>query len=139
MIIRDYRYEDFPQIERLWKECGIYNPERGDSPEVIDRCNIQGGKFLVMEDETSKAIIATSWLSWDGRRVLMQYFSVLPSLQGSGHGRELAEASMAFAREKGAPLKLEVHRTNSPAIQLYLSLGFKILDGYEVYKLQNDF
>ena len=138
MIIRDYRHEDFPQIESLWKETGVYRPERGDTSDIIERCNARGGKFLIMEEEKSKTIIATSWLTWDGRRVLMQYFSVLPSLQGSGYGRELAMASLTFAREKKAPLKLEVHHSNSPAIQLYKNLGFKILDGYEVYKLQND-
>ena len=138
MIIRYYRPGDFPQIEALWKETGVYRPERGDTPEVIERCNTKGGKFFVMEEEVSKTIIATSWLTWDGRRVLMQYFSVLPSLHGSGYGRELALASLAYARKKEAPLKLEVHHSNSPAIQLYENLGFTILDGYEVYKLQND-
>ena len=138
MIIRDYRQEDFLQVENLWKETGVYRPERGDTREIIERCNSQGGKFLILEDEINNRIIGTSWLTWDGRRVLMQYFSVLPSLQGSGYGRELAMASMAFAREKEAPLKLEVHHSNNPAIQLYKNLGFKILDGYEVYKLQND-
>ena len=138
MIIRDYRNGDFPQIESLWKKTGIYRPERGDTPEVILRCNTQGGKFLVLEDETSNTIIATSWLTWDGRRVLMQYFAVLPSQQENGHGQELALAAITFARKKKAPLKLEVHHSNSPAIQLYLNLGFKILDGYEVYKFQND-
>lgn len=138
MIIRDYRHGDFPQIESIWKETGVYRPDRGDTSAIIERCNAQGGKFLVLEDAQTKTIVATSWLTWDGRRVLMQYFSVLPSFQGSGHGRELAIASMAFAREKEAPLKLEVHHGNIPAIQLYQSLGFKILEGYEVYKLQNE-
>ena len=138
MIIRNYRDGDFPQIESLWKKTGVYRPERGDTPEVILRCNTQGGKFLVLEDETSNTIIATSWLTWDGRRVLMQYFAVLPSQQEKGYGQELALAAVAFARKKEAPLKLEVHHSNSQAIQLYLNLGFKILDGYEVYKLQDD-
>ena len=51
MIIRDYRQGDFLQIEDLWKETGVYRSERGDSPEVILRCNAQGGRFLVLEDE----------------------------------------------------------------------------------------
>lgn len=138
MIIREYSPGDFPQIESLWREAGVYRHDRGDSAEVIERCNALGGKFLLMEDEQRKTIVATSWLTWDGRRVLMQYFSVLPSFQGAGFGKELARVSMAFAREKKAPLKLEVHQSNDPAIQLYLSLGFKILDGYEVYKLEID-
>ncbi len=65
MIIRDYRQGDFLQIEDLWKETGVYRSERGDSPEVILRCNAQGGRFLVLEDETNNKIIGTSWLTWD--------------------------------------------------------------------------
>jgi ribosomal protein S18 acetylase RimI-like enzyme len=133
MIIRDYRQGDFLQIEDLWKETGVYRSERGDSPEVILRCNAQGGRFLVLEDETNNKIIATSWLTWDGRRVHLQYLAVLPSRQGLGYGRKLAKESMAFIRNKGASVKLEVHRDNIPAIELYLSMGFKILEGYEVY------
>jgi ribosomal protein S18 acetylase RimI-like enzyme len=120
-------------VEHLWKETGVYRPERGDNSDTILRCNRQGGKFLILEDEASQRVIGTSWLTWDGRRVHMQYFAVLPSMQGKGFGRILAEASMSFARERKAPVKLEVHRSNIRAVQLYESMGFKILEGYEVY------
>ena len=133
MILREYRPADFPKVEQLWKETGVFRPERGDGPETILSCNEQGGKFLILEDETKQRIIGTSWLSWDGRRIHMQYFAVSPSMQGRGYGRQLALASMEFARSKKAPIKLEVHRNNIPAIQLYKSMGFKIIEGYEVY------
>jgi len=138
MIIRDYRPGDFPQIEALWQETGVYRSERGDSPEVILQCNALGGKFLVLEDETKNKIHGTSWLTWDGRRLMIQYFAVLPSHQGLGYGRKLAIESMAYARNKGASIKLEVHHDNIPAIELYRSLGFKILEGYEVYLVYHD-
>lgn len=138
MILREYRQGDFPQIENLWKKTGVFQSERGDTAETIQRCNRQGGKFLILEDETNKKIIASSWLTWDGRRVLLQYFAVLPSMQGKGYGRSLALESIAFAKEKGSPMKLEVHRQNFPAIQLYKKMGFQILEGYEVYKIQPD-
>ena len=138
MIIRDYQPGDFPQIEALWKETGVFRPERGDTPEIIHRCNSQGGKFLILEDEIDKRIIGTSWLTWDGRRVLMQYFALLPAVQGLGYGRKLAIESLAFSRNKKAPMKLEVHRENISAIQLYKNLGFKILEGYEVYMVHYD-
>jgi ribosomal protein S18 acetylase RimI-like enzyme len=138
MIIRDYRHEDFSQVEKLWKETGVFRPERGDTPEIILRCNSQGGKFLILEDEINKRIIGTSWLTWDGRRVLMQYFALLPTLQGLGYGRKLAIESMAYARDKGASIKLEVHHDNTPANGLYRGLGFKILEGYEVYLVYHD-
>ena len=133
MTLREYRPDDFPQVEQLWKETGVFRPERGDNSETILRCNGQGGTFLILEDETTQRIIGTSWLSWDGRRIHMQYFAVSPSMQGRGYGRLLAEESMAFARSKKAPVKLEVHRNNIQAIRLYKSMGFKILEGYEVY------
>lgn len=138
MIIRNYKPGDFPQIEALWRETGIYTMERGDTPEIILRCNTQGGKFLIMEDDLNSRIIGTSWLTWDGRRVLMHHFAVLPSLQGRGYGRKLALESLAFAREKRSPLKLEVHHDNTPAIQLYRSLGFDVFEDYDVYMIHND-
>lgn len=138
MIFRDYQQGDFPEIEKLWKETGVFSPERGDTPDTILRCIDQGGKFLILEDEASRKIIATSWLTWDGRRVLMQYFAVLPAMQGKGYGKQLARESLAFAKSKGAPLKLEVHRLNLPAIKLYRNMGFKIMEGYEVYMVHPD-
>lgn len=138
MIVRDYQPGDFPQIESLWKETGVYRPERGDTPDTIIRCNAIGGKFLILENEVKHRIIGTSWLTWDGRRVLMYYFAIHPSQQGFGYGRRLAIESLEFAKKMGASMKLEVHRDNKPAIQLFRDLGFKILEGYEVYLVHND-
>ena len=136
MNIRDYQSKDFSQVEALWKECGVYRSERGDTSEIIDRCNGQGGKLLVMEDPETDKIFATSWLTWDGRRFLMHHFAVRPSYQKQGYGRTLALKSLEFAREKGSPVKLEVSPLNLPAIQLYQSLGFELLGDYDVYMLK---
>lgn len=137
MILRDYHPDDFPQVEQLWKETGVFRSERRDSSETILRCNSQGGKFLILEDEIKQHIIGTSWLSWDGRRLHMQYFAISPSMQDKGYGTLLAKASMSFAHSKRAPIKLEVHRNNIHAIRLYKSMGFKILEGYEVYMVHD--
>jgi hypothetical protein len=60
MTIRDYTPNDFPQVEKLWKETGIYTAERGDTSEIILHCNLAGGKFLVMEDPVTGKIEGTS-------------------------------------------------------------------------------
>ena len=138
MIIRNYKSGDFPQVDALWKETGIYTVERGDTSAIIIRCNAQGGKFLVMEEELNSRIIGTSWLTWDGRRVMLHHFAILPAMQGLGFGRMLALESLAFAREKNSPMKLEVHRENIPAIQLYETLGFKLFVDYDVYMIHHD-
>jgi ribosomal protein S18 acetylase RimI-like enzyme len=135
MIIRDYRPADFPQVEALWKETGIYTMERGDTNEIIQQCNSRGGKFLVMEDSATERVAGTSWMTFDGRRILLHHFAINPLMQGKGLGRSLALASLKFACELGYPLKLEVHRENKPAINLYMSLGFNVFEDYDVYMI----
>ena len=133
MIVREYRPEDFGEVEKLWKETGIYTVERGDTAEIILRCNGTGGRFLIMEDPDSGRIAGTSWMTWDGRRIFLHHFAILPEYQGHGHGRILALRSLEFAREKNCPVKLEVHRENTPAVNLYRSLGFEVFTDYEIY------
>ena len=133
MIIRKYCAGDFPHIEKLWKDTGIYTLERGDTPEVIDRCNRLGGEFLVMEEPSSGQIVGTSWMTWDGRRIHLHHFAIRPSHQEQGWGKKLAMESMARARKKSCPVKLEVHDENSAAIKLYRSLGFVAFEDYHVY------
>jgi hypothetical protein len=135
MIIRDYRAEDFPHVEKLWKETGIYAQERGDTPEAIERCNMQGGKLLVMEDPSNEKIVGTSWLTYDGRRIHLHHFAIRPSHQRKGLGKKLARESLKVARKKSCPVKLEVHDENIPAIRLYNKLGFDPFENYHVYML----
>jgi len=133
MLIRDYQIGDFPQVESLWKKTGIYRAYRGDTPEIIEKCKDQGGKFLVMEDPELHLIVGSSWLTFDGRRLHLHHFAVLPSHQNQGFGRSLAQKSLAYARQKGIPVKIEVHKNNPHALHLYKSLGFEPLQGFGVY------
>lgn len=135
MVIRDYRPADFPRVEMLWKKTGIYTMERGDTSEIILRCNLAGGKFLVMEDPDTGLLAGTSWMTWDGRRVFLHHFAIDPSLQGKGLGRALALKSLEFAKQKESPMKLEVHRHNTPAVNLYRDLGFRVFEDYDVYMI----
>ena len=137
MRIRDYREEDYPEIEELWKLTGIFTFERGDGASRIESCNRAGGKFLVMQEASHGKIIGTSWLSWDGRRIYLHHFAIHPGYQSRGLGRTLALASIEFARTMDCPVKLEVHRDNIKAVNLYKSLGFESFEGYEVQMLRN--
>ena len=133
MIIRDYRPEDFIQIKELWKLTNIYVSERGDTPEVIQRCNAMDGKLLVMEDPASGILIGTSWMTYDGRRLFLHHFAINPSHQRKGFGRILAQESLKYAKELGCPVKLEVHNDNQIAIHLYKSLGFIVFEDYTIF------
>lgn len=137
MLIRDYQSSDFPKLVSLWKECGILSPERGDSPQSIEGCTAQGGKLLLMEEAETGRLIASSWLTCDGRRMFLHHFTVRPSFQNQGYGHTLALESLAYAREKGYPVKLEVSPLNLPALKLYRKLGFELLGDYDVYMLKD--
>lgn len=135
MLIREYHPEDYPAVIFLWKKTGIYTMERGDTSELILRCNEAGGKFLVLEDQSDGRLKGTSWMTWDGRRVYLHHFAIDPVIQGKGYGRRLALESLDFARELKCPMKLEVHQKNAPAIKLYKSLGFEIFQDYDLYMI----
>ena len=130
--IRDYRETDYSSIEKLWKETGLAQPERKDNAEVIRQCNALGGRLLVMEDRETGLIIGSSWMTWDGRRVYLHHFGILPTLQHRGFGTELAQASLDWIRSTGRQVKIEVHKDNKAARQLYRKLGFFVFNDYDI-------
>ena len=132
IFIRDYRPSDYPAIEKLWAETGLGGAVRGDNQQIIEQSIAMGGKMLVavLDDQT---LVGTSWMTFDGRRIHLHHFGISPAYQRKGLGRQLALASLAFAKEKGYQVKLEVHQTNTAAVELYKSLGFRYLGDYDVY------
>ena len=73
-------------------------PERGDNEEVIERCNVRGGRLLIMEDTESGKLIGSSWMTWDGRRIYLHHFGILPGFQRMGLGTKLARKSLEWIR-----------------------------------------
>jgi len=65
---------------------------------------------------------------WD-----LSYLGVVPTARRQGFGRSMMLHVMVEARLAGAPqMTLSVDGRNAPAQQLYLSLGFEVLDRREV-------
>ena len=137
LIIRDYREDDFDEIVKFWYLTDMGNPERGDSREIIERTLKMGGKLLVMELKSSKEICGTSWMTYDGRRVLLHHFGILPQYQGKGLSKILLGESLQFVKKNGSQVKLEVHSTNFKAISLYKKFGFTHLGEYNVYIIRD--
>lgn len=136
LIISDYQPSDYPAITDLWLKTGLGGPQRGDNQQIIEKSIKMGGKLLVAKDVEGR-LLATSWMTFDGRRIHLHHFGVLPQLQRQGIGKKLAQESIRFAREKGFQMKLEVHKTNTAAIELYTRLGFSYLGDYLVYIIRN--
>lgn len=136
-IIRDYRQEDYEAVAGLWEATGMGNRERGDNNDVIIRTIKSGGALLVMEEKITGTICGTSWLTCDGRRTYLHHFGILNSFQGRGLANYLMQATMAKARETGFQIKLEVHRSNYRAVNLYKKYGFRYLGDYDVYIIRD--
>jgi len=137
LIIRDYKEEDFNQISELWLLTGLGNLERGDNAETIKRTLEFRGKLLVMESNPTRQIIGTSWMTCDGRRILLHHFGILPDFQGKGLSKILLKESLKFVKESGMQVKLEVHSSNIKAINLYNNFGFKMLKEYCIYIIRD--
>jgi ribosomal-protein-alanine N-acetyltransferase len=136
-IIRDYGEGDFKLISDLWRQTDMGNPLRGDDARTIMDSISLGGSFLVLEEKKSRRICGTSWMTFDGRRIHLHHFGILPDYQGKGLANKLLAESMRFAKTMGYPVKLEVHSSNLKAINLYKKFCFTRLGDYDVYIIRD--
>lgn len=136
-LVREYREGDFEQVAGLWVETGMGNSARGDDEKTILRSINIGGKMLIVEERSTGRIYGTSWMTFDGRRIHLHHFGILPAFQGKKLAHLLLDESLRFVKEKGYQVKLEVHNTNSRAISLYKKYGFEYLGDYDVYIIRD--
>ena len=138
MKVRPYRRGDFPGVMDVWSVTNLSRPERGDDEATVERSIAMGGALFVMYDEDDEnRITGTSWLTFDGRRLHLHHFGIIPEHQGKGLSAELLRESLRFVREKGFQVKLEVHSTNEIAVSLYKKAGFEYLGDYDVYIIRD--
>jgi ribosomal protein S18 acetylase RimI-like enzyme len=136
-IIREFTPQDYDQVRTVWQRTDLARPERADTLDIIMQTLKLGGTLLVLIDKSNNKIVGTSWITNDGRRLHLQYFGILPEYQGRGLAHLLLKHSLEFAQNKGLQIKLEVHKDNFKAIDLYKKWGFKPLGDYHVYILRN--
>jgi len=136
-LIRSYRETDYEEIIKFWDETELGRPERGDDKAAIEETIRLGGSLLVMEEKTTGKVTGTSWLTYDGRRVFLHHFGILPAFQGRGLASDLLRESLAFVRRNGHQVKLEVHSSNYKAVSLYKKFGFEPLGDYNVYIIRD--
>ncbi len=138
MIIREYHKGDFDAIMNLWCATGMGSRMRGDDEATVERSIEMGGRMLVMcNDDPGESIIGTSWMTFDGRRLHLHHFGIDPAFQGQGHAKELLRESLRFVKAKGYQVKLEVHRSNTVAVDLYRKAGFEYLGDFDVYIIRD--
>jgi ribosomal protein S18 acetylase RimI-like enzyme len=135
-VIRDFKSADFESLNEIWLLTGLGSPQRGDNLDIIEHSIRLGGKMLMALDSEGK-IVGTSWMTFDGRRIHLHHFGIHPAYQRKGIGLLLAKESLKFVKQKGYQVKLEVHKNNHAAIELYKKLGFIYLGDYDVYIIRD--
>ena len=135
--IREYRDSDFDEIVRVWETTGLGNTERGDDRAIIEDTIRMGGCLLVMEEKETRQIMGTSWITNDGRRLFLHHFCIMPEFQEKGLSNSLLKESLRFVKKKGRQVKLEVHKSNLRAINLYKKFGFSYLGDYNVFIIRD--
>ena len=134
--IRDFEVQDFKGLSEVWSMTSLGNPQRGDNLDIILQSISMGGKMLVAVDDND-SVIGTSWMTFDGRRIHLHHFGVHPNYQRKGIGKLLVQESLRFVKQKGYQVKLEVHKSNIAAINLYKQFGFSFLGDYDVYIIRD--
>ncbi len=132
ILIEDYKSVYFQGIVELWNELGLGGEHRGDTQQIVEQSLELGGRLLVALSSRGE-VVGTSWMTFDGRRIHLHHFGVRKTYQRKGIGKMLTKTSVVHAKEKGYQIKLEVHKDNIPAINLYKTFGFKYLGDYDVY------
>jgi ribosomal protein S18 acetylase RimI-like enzyme len=136
-IIRNYCDNDYEDVIHFWNLTDMGNPERGDNKQTVSKTIEIGGCLLVMEEKSTRQICGTSWMTTDGRRILLHHFGILPNYQGRGFSKILLRESLQYVKSKGMQVKLEVHSTNYKAINLYKKFGFTNLGEYKVFIIRD--
>jgi [ribosomal protein S18]-alanine N-acetyltransferase len=132
-VLRDYQNSDYQRLNKLWQETGLGGSHRGDDDKIIAHSLKIGGRLIVIENTETEEIMGSSWMTFDGRRIHLHHIGVKPEYQNQGFGKLLTKESLKHAKKKGYQIKLEVHKTNKKAIEIYKKLGFTFLGDYDVY------
>ena len=79
--------------------------------------------------DTLVGLCACYMNDYDTRTAYITHIAIAPQYRGCGYGKQLLEKTIALATEKGFRyLNLEVVKTNTPALSLYKSHNFIIIE-----------
>ena len=131
-MIRVASEEDAADVARLIAGFRDWQGNDRPSDEVIERTvrrlvGDPNAEFLIAGDPPEGVCQLRYRLSvWTGTEDCnLEDLFVEESARGSGLGRQLAEAAIERARERGcARMDLDANEANAPALALYRSLGF---------------
>ena len=108
-------------------EHASYMAEKFLSEEAIAQLIDSGAVFLLLKQENMP--VAFCEYIDEGDRIFLSKLYVHKDLRGKGLGRIMFERCKEYARRRNRnSIYLTVNKHNTPSYELYLHLGFKIID-----------
>ena len=111
-----FRVEDF-----------FIDGDRTDAADVAGRMAGEHAAFLVIDDGTSSALLASAYVEIRGARGYFAMLAVDPAQQQTGLGRRLFNAIEAYCRAAGCrALDISVVNLRTELPPFYTKLGFEV-------------
>jgi [ribosomal protein S18]-alanine N-acetyltransferase len=129
VMVRTFTRDDLSAILAIQQKCPGTAQWRDE--DYLRLAGDPGGSILVAQTEgaTPPAVAGYAAFHCLGDEAELRNLAVNPSQQRRGIARALLTAGMRALQELGVrQLFLEVRATNQPAVALYQSLGFRLLD-----------
>jgi ribosomal protein S18 acetylase RimI-like enzyme len=100
------------------------------------RSQIEQGSRTYVVGEAENRVVGTANIDWIEGLPYIYGFVIRPQERGKGFGRLLLRQLLdLIVSEYQGPILLEVETDNSVAINLYHSLGFRVITTYEYYRV----
>lgn len=145
--IREAHKDDLPKLKKL--TSGLYSLSRIDNDPLISKKHANDF-FLRWIENSVKGEVADSVLVWDEKGEILGYVSlqkkgqipligVAESARGKGIAKELLNASFAqFKKWSVKNVSIDTQINNIPALSVYQSAGFKIIDSHFTFRWVNE-
>jgi ribosomal protein S18 acetylase RimI-like enzyme len=136
-LLRHFKDKDYPELLQLWNSIGLSKPERADTLQTIKDTLKCKGVLYILEFVPNHEMVGSSWITNDGRRLYLHHFGIKKTFQGKNLAQKILSPSLQFAKNQNLQIKLEVHKQNKIALNMYLKAGFNYLGDYFVYIIRN--
>lgn len=137
VTLREAKHEDLDMRIRLDVEA--FGVLEEDATAMESRIDSDEDTDMLMIEVNNQTIGKIRIKREDGQAWIYG-FSILPDFQGKGTGRKVLQKVVKEQSMQGHSVYLEVETKNAHALNLYESVGFKVVHAqdYYLYKNEND-
>ena len=111
----------------IGNDQAVYMADLFLSPDAIRKVIGEGAIFRIVSE--GDEILAFCEYQKEDERLFLSKFYVRKDLRGKGLGRLMFEDVLSYAKKNGlSAVFLTVNKGNTPSYELYLHLGFRVID-----------